>query len=149
MQKMQFQTIIAANPKKVWDILWNDESYREWTSVFSEGSKAETDWEEGSKVLFLDGKGQGMVSMIAAKRPVEFMSFRHLGVVKDGVEDTTSPEVKEWAGSTENYTLADVNGGTELTVEMDLSEQWKEYFEKTFPKALDKIKEIAERVTVG
>lgn len=90
-----------APKEKVWNVLWNDTTYKKWTSVFSEGSHAETDWNEGSKVLFLDGKGQGMVSMIASKKPNVFMSFKHLGTIKDGVEDMDSDETKKWSGSME------------------------------------------------
>jgi len=51
---------------------------------FAAGSYAKTDnWKEGSKVLFLDGKGQGMVSTVAKNKPNEYMSFKHLGEVKD------------------------------------------------------------------
>ena len=78
MEKKQFKILINAPREKVWEKLWNDASYREWTSVFSEGSAAETDWKEGSRVLFTDGKGNGMVSTIAVKKPNEVMSFRPL-----------------------------------------------------------------------
>lgn len=144
MEKYQFTTSINASPEKVWDILWNDTTYPQWTSVFSEGSSAETDWKEGSKVLFLDGKGQGMVSMIATKKLNEFMSFKHLGVVKNGVEDLDSEQTKEWSGALENYSLRTDNGKTELTVDLDMAEQYKDYFLNTFPKALERVKELAE-----
>ena len=144
MQKQEFKVSINAPREKVWEVLWNDDTYRAWTSVFSEGSHAQTDWKKGSKVLFLDGKGSGMVSKIADNVPNEYMSFEHLGVVKDGVEDTESPEVKQWAGAHENYRLNPVGGNTELAVQIDLSDEWKDYFVNTFPKALDKIKELAE-----
>jgi len=53
---------------------------------FAEGSAVKTDnWKEGSKLHFHDGNGNGMVSEVAANRPNEYMSFRHLGFVKDGV----------------------------------------------------------------
>jgi hypothetical protein len=145
MQKLEFKTTINASTEKVWNILWNDDTYRQWTSVFSEGSRAETDWNEGSKVLFLDGKGSGMVSTIAVKKPNEYMSFKHLGIVNNGVEDTESEQVKGWAGATENYTLKQVNGNTELTVDMDITDDFKDYFLKTMPNALDKVKELAEK----
>ena len=57
MEKVTFNIAIDAPREKVWETLWNDSSYREWTSVFSEGSKVETDWQIGGKVLFLDGQG--------------------------------------------------------------------------------------------
>lgn len=149
MEKQQFKITIDAPREKVWDVLWNDSSYPEWTSVFSEGSRAETDWKKGSKVLFLSGTGEGMVSRIEENIPNEFMSFKHLGTVKDGVEDIDSEKAKEWSGSLENYTLKTVNGKTELTVDMDITDEYKDYFLTTLPKALEKVKELAEKSKVA
>lgn len=145
MQKLNFSIDINALREKVWKVLWDDSSYRKWTSVFTEGSNAVTDnWKEGSKVLFLDGKGAGMVSTVAANRPNEYMSFKHLGEVKDGIEDVSSEKVKGWAGSMENYTLKEVGGKTELIVDMDITEDFKEYFMNTWPKAMEQIKVLSE-----
>jgi hypothetical protein len=144
MERMNFNVVIDATPEKVWKVLWTDATYRKWTSAFMEGSYAETDWKKGSKVLFLDGKGSGMVSKVADNRPNEFMSFEHLGEVKDGVEDTSSERVKEWAGAHENYTLKKVNGKTELIVDMDMNDEFKEMFTKIWPVALDNIKKLSE-----
>ena len=145
MVALKFNKLIDASREKVWNVLWNDETYRAWTSVFSEGSYAETDWKEGSKVLFLDGTGEGMVSTVAEARPNEYMSIKHLGMLKNGVEDTSSEEVMKWAGAMENYTLKEEQGKTHLLVEMDSTEGSHEYFEKVWPTALEKIKELAER----
>lgn len=144
MEKQRFNITINAPKEKVWKVLWNDATYRKWTSVFNEGSYAETDWKEGSKVLFLSPSGEGMVSTIAANRPNEFMSIKHLGTVKDGVEDLDSEETRKWSGAMENYTLKTVNGKTELTVEMDITQEYKDFFLETWPKALEKVKELAE-----
>lgn len=145
MQKINFSTHINAPKEKVWASLWEIFHYNTWTSAFMEGSTVKTDnWKEGSRILFLDGNGQGMVSMIAANKPNEFMSFKHLGVVKDGVEDTSSEAVSVWAGSMENYSLSGGNGSTVLSVEMDSTEDFKDYFMKTWPVALEKLKGLAE-----
>ncbi|WP_205510037.1 SRPBCC family protein [Longitalea arenae] len=144
MEKQEFKITIDAPREKVWKVLWTDDSYRAWTAPFSEGSHAVSDWKKGSKVLFLDGNGMGMVSKIDDAVPNEYMSFLHLGIVKDGVEDTESEEIKGWAGAHENYILKDVQGKTELQVELDIDEQHKEMFSDTFPKALQKVKELAE-----
>ena len=144
MEKKEFSIDIHAPKEKVWAVLWKDSTYPKWTSVFSPGSVAETDWKKGSKVLFHDGKGSGMVSTIADKVTNEYMSFKHLGMVKDGKEDTDSPEVKAWAGATENYRLTSKNGDTQLVVDIDLADDWKDYFTTTFPKALEIVKELAE-----
>jgi hypothetical protein len=144
MEKINFSTSINASKEKVWKTLWDDETYRKWTSVFSPTSYVQTDWKEGSKVLFLDGQGSGMVSRIAANRPNEFMSFEHLGEVKDGVEDVESDKVKGWAGAHENYTLKEDNGTTRLVVDLDINDEYKEMFMGMFPKALEQVKILSE-----
>ena len=144
MRKLTFSTTISAPKDKVWRAMLDDATYRQWTSVFQEGSYAVTDWKEGSKALFLSPKGDGMVSRIETHRHSEFLSIEHLGIVKNGVEDTTSNEVQGWAGAHENYTLKEVNGVSTLTVDMDSTEEYLEYFENTWPKALNKLKEVAE-----
>jgi uncharacterized protein YndB with AHSA1/START domain len=140
MIKLTFITTISAPRERVWQALWNDASYRRWTAIFYEGSYAESDWKEGSKILFLAPGGDGMVSRIARLIPNEFMSFEHLGEIKAGVEDLSAG----WSGLFENYTLRETDGATELHVELDTEESYREYFDKTFPKALDKVREMAE-----
>ena len=145
---MKFNIVIDAPKGKVWNTLWNDATYREWTSAFAPGSRAETDWEKGSKVLFLDGKNSGMVSVIVENIPNEFMSIKHLGIVSKGVEDMDSTESKEWAGAMENYRLKTVDGKTELRIDMggaNISSEFLDYFKKVWPKALEKLKELAEK----
>jgi hypothetical protein len=145
MEKQEFKISIEAPREKVWDVLWNSDTYPKWTSVFSEGSRAETDWKKGSRVLFTDGKGDGMISTIAENIPNSYMSIKHKGMIKNGKEDFDSDEVKSWAGAEENYTLKAMGNKTELKVDIDIADEYKDYFEKTFPKALDKVKELAEQ----
>lgn len=145
MEKLHFETLIDAPREKVWSVLLDDATYREWTSAFMEGSYAVTDWQKGSKVLFLDGNGMGMVSRIEENIPNEFISIEHLGEVKDGVEDTTSEKVKQWAGAHENYTLKAVDGKTNLLIDCDMADEYIDMFKDMWPKALAKVKEIAER----
>jgi hypothetical protein len=85
-----------------------------------------------------------MVSRIQAHRPNEYLSIEHLGIVKNGIEDTTSDEVKAWAGAHENYSVQENAGVTTVTVEMDSVEEYKKFFEETWPRALSKLKNIAE-----
>ena len=64
--------------------------------------------------------------------------------MKNGVEDTTSDEVKAWAGAHENYTVKEADGVTTVSIEMDTTDEYKSYFEETWPKALAKLKDVAE-----
>ena len=146
MEKLHFEILINAPREKVWHVLLADATYREWTSVFMEGSYAVTDWQKGSKALFLGPGGtDGMVSRIADNIPNEYLSIQHLGEIKDGVEDTTSEKVKQWAGAFENYTLKDIEGKTEFLVDCDMADDYVDMFKDMWPKALDKLKEVAER----
>jgi hypothetical protein len=150
MKKIHFSTTIHAPVEKVWDSIVNDAPYREWTDVFSPGSHFQGSWEKGSKILFLGpdpktGAVGGMVSEIAESTLHKYISIRHLGMVHNGVEDTTSDEVKKWAPGYENYSFEARSGETVFAVDMDTTDEYYEYFIQVWPKALEKLKEVAER----
>lgn len=145
MQKLNFSTSINAPKEKVWKVLWDDATYRKWTSAFCEGSYAVTDnWKEDTEVKFLDPNNSGMISRVVANKPNEYMSFEHLGEIKDGAEDRDSEKIKAWAGAKENYTLKETAGVTTLDMEMDIADEYKDMFTKMWPRALDNIKALAE-----
>ncbi|PJJ59064.1 SRPBCC family protein [Hymenobacter chitinivorans] len=144
MKKVCFSTMINAPKEKVWHVLWDEQTYPTWAGVFSAGSRAESDWQEGSKVVFSSAGGSGMYGRIAKSTPHEYISFQHLGEVKDGQELAFAQHHPDWAGATENYTLRQIGNTTELTVEMDVTEEHQTYFAQTFPLALEKVKELAE-----
>jgi len=150
MQKLHFSITINAPKEKVWHTMLDDKPYREWTAAFNPGSYYKGDWSKGSKILFLGpdpktGEEGGMVSRIAENKPYEFISIEHLGIVKNGVEDTTSEEARKWAPAFENYTFKEKGGATEVLVEIDIEDENKKMFEEMWPKALQKLKEIAEK----
>lgn len=127
----------------------NDATYREWTSAFNEGGYYKGSWEKGAKILFVGqdpetGKESGMVSRIAENRLHEFISIEHVGIIMNGVEDTTSEEAKKWTPAFENYTFAEKDGVTELSIEMDSLEENAEMFNQMWPVGLKKLKELAE-----
>ena len=149
LTRLTYSTTIDAPKEIVWRTMLEDETYRKWTSAFQEGSYAVTDWKQGSKALFLGPDGSGMVSRVAEHRPNEFLSLEHQGIVKDGVEDTSSAEARKWAGGRENYTLRENAGRSTLTIDMDTADDHKKYFEETWPKALASLKELSERRNPG
>ena len=149
MQKLHFSITINAPKEKVWHAMLDDKPYREWTTAFNPGSYYKGDWSKGSKILFLGpdpktGEEGGMVSRIAENKPYEYISIEHLGIVHNGIEDTTSEEAKKWAPAFENYTFKEKDGKTEVIVDMDIDEKEAEMFNKVWPEALKKLKEIAE-----
>jgi uncharacterized protein YndB with AHSA1/START domain len=152
MEKLTFTTIINAPREKVWHTMLDDATYRQWTKPFNEGSRYEGSWETGSEMRFIgvDDNGNevgGMYSKIKEARPFEFISIEHLGLITEtGDVDTTSESVKKWVPAFENYTFSEKEGGTEVYVDIDVSDEWKEMFNDMWPKALVKLKEIAEKL---
>lgn len=124
------------------------DTYQEWTAPFHEGSTFDGNWEEGSEMKFIgpseDGSVSGMYAVIAANRPYEFISIKHLGEFKDG-ERTPWPIAEGQEEGYENYTFKDTDTGTEVLVELTVPAEWKDMFDDMWPRALAKLKEIAER----
>ena len=149
MHKLQFSIVINAPRTKVWNTMLGEDSYRVWTEVFMPGSHYVGDWKKGSKILFLapgeSGGMSGMVSRIEENRPHEYLSIEHIGVVQDGKEDTSSGVMKEWAGAHENYTFKETGGKTTVLVDTDTADEFREMFQSTWPKALEKLKDLSEK----
>jgi uncharacterized protein YndB with AHSA1/START domain len=138
---MHFTIDIDAPPDTVWSVLWDDASFRDWSSVFADGSYAVSDWKQGSTVQFIDpSSNSGMQAIIEQMRPGEFMSFRHEAEIKDG---KVQPRAA-WAGAHENYTLTNRNGRTTLKVDVDAADEHRQMFEDKFPKALQRVKALSE-----
>ena len=148
MKKEKFSVNINASAKKVWQVLWSDSTYRQWTSAFSEGSYAVSDWKQGSKIQFLSPNGDGMFAIISENKPFERMVFSHQGELKNFKEQPPKEGSENWAGAQEIYTLTQNNGTTTLEVTMDMTSEFEQYFKEVFPKALQKVKELAEKPVV-
>jgi len=148
MHKLHFSININAPTEKVWNTMLDDKTYRQWTEAFMPGSYYKGDWSKGSKMLFIglsENGEMGMVSRIKENQKYKYLSIEHLGMVKDGIEDTSSDEVKQWAGVHENYTFKEKDGFTEVLVDLDTVEEYKEMFEGMWPIALKKLKDLAEK----
>lgn len=152
MKKLKFKVSINAPVTRVYDLMLgttNKSTYEQWTSLFNPTSTYEGRWDKGSKILFVgvDEKGEkgGMVSRIAENIPNQFVSIQHYGLFKAGKEITEGPEVEKWANGFENYTFQENKGATTVTVELDITDDFSDYMNQTYPKALDRLKELCEK----
>lgn len=151
MKKIQYTIHISAPASKVYDVMLgitSKSTYEQWTAAFNPTSTYEGSWDKGSKMLFVgtDEKGEkgGMVSEIVDINPNRFVSIRHYGLVQGDKEITEGPEVEKWANGFENYTFVENNGSTMVTVDLDTTEDFVDFMNETYPKALDTLKEICE-----
>lgn len=151
MKQLQFKVSIYAPVNEVYDCMLginSKSSYEQWTALFNPTSTYEGSWDKGNKMLFVgvdeNGEKGGMVSKIAENILNQFVSIQHYGLFKADKEITEGPEVEKWANGFENYTFEENDGITSLTVDLDTTEDFVDYMNETYPKALEKLKELCE-----
>ncbi len=147
MKKLEFNINIDAYPEKVWKTLWDQDTYRIWTSPFSEGSYYKTDnFTEGNKIHFLTPDGDGMYSIIDRIEPNSHLTFRHIGTIQNFEELPISQGSGAWTNALETYTLRTTgNGSTQLQVAVDIVDEYIDTMNNTFPIALKKLKQLVEQ----
>src|SRR5690606_4629798 len=149
MERLQYKIDINAPATKVTELMLGKDTFKLWTAEFEPTSDFEGSWGKGDKIYFTgtdeEGKKSGMVSEIAEHIPHRFVSIRHYGILDKGKEITEGEQVEKWAGGFENYTYEEKDGVTTVTVDLDTTPDSIAYFDKTYPKALNRLKEICEK----
>ena len=141
MQSLHYSISIKAPRVLVHHTMLADETYREWTSEFAQGSYYQGSWDKGAQILFLNPEGFGMKARIAEHRPAEFVSLEWLTEVRDGVPG----EQDQWQGAFENYTFTEADGITTVQVDINgVPAEWADFMNESWPKALAKLKTICE-----
>ena len=98
---------------------------------------------EGNEVQFISSvNGYGVTSLIEKLAPNEHVLFRQMADTKDSGERERE---KEWTGGAESYSLAENNDVTTLTADIDVPPGQEETFKVRFPKALERVKILAEK----
>ena len=145
IEKLHFSININATKEKVWNTLWDKESYKIWIAPFGEGSHYKGDIALNSRVHFLAPDGNGIYSDVMFYKEYSLVVFRHVGGVSNCEEQEIDDESRHWTGCFEVYHLVEINANTtELEVEVDVTNAHIELMKKKFPLSLEKIKELSE-----
>jgi uncharacterized protein YndB with AHSA1/START domain len=136
---------INASREKVWQVLTEDRYTKIWYSEFHEGSQAETDWQLGSKAVFKDPDGNGIVGTIIKNTPLEIITIEYSGMIMNNVEDYDSDWAKAMKGVQETYILSEKDGITTLNIECGMMDEMYDMMDGLWDKALAKFKELAEQ----
>ena len=139
---MQFSIEIEAPRKKVWQTLWEDKTFRDWGSIIDEGQYMVGELAEGNEVQFISAEGLGVTSVIEKLIPNEYIAFKQ---VADTMDSGKQERDKEWTGGTESFELSEKNNITNLIVKIDIPPGLEEIFKDKFPKALERVKILAEK----
>jgi uncharacterized protein YndB with AHSA1/START domain len=142
MNELQFSVDIATSKEKVWSTMWQDETFRDWASVIDPETYMVGELIEGNEVQFMSAQnGYGVTSLVAKVVPGEYLLLKHQADTKQsGAEQRED----EWTGGEERYELSESNGVTTLTISFGVPPQQEGYFRAQYPKALRRIKELAE-----
>lgn len=135
---------INASKEKLWDVLTKDEMTRSWYKAFNPGAYAETDWKQGSKVIFKDGSENGMIGNIVASEPGKIISTEFDGMLVNGVEDYDSQDAKNIKGFKETYHISGEGNKSTLSIEQETAAEYGDMMQTMWDKALPLIKELAE-----
>ncbi len=146
MKKLEFKINIDAGPKKVWDIMLNPITYKEWVNVSWPNSHYEGEWKEGENIRFVSKSGAGTLANLIECVPHKYIMARHTAVINaDGTEDRDSETAKGWIGTTESYAFTGNGNSTELKTEIQTNPDWEKMFNEGWPNAMVKLKELCER----
>ena len=143
MKELQFSIEINASKESVWATLWEDTAFRDWANIIDEGTYMKGVMKEGNEIQYISSvNGYGVTSLIEKLDPNEFVLLRHNADTKESGQQERE---KEWTGGTESYSLTEKNGVTTLIVKTDVPQEQEETFNIRFPKALERIKTLAEK----
>jgi len=141
--KEQVYKIIINKPREVvWFTLWDDQSFRDWASFIDEGTYIKGEMKEGNEIQFISSvNGYGVTSLVTKLIPNEYVLFKH---ASDTQNIGTETRDNQWTGGSESYSLIEIEGQTVLTIKSEIPEELIEIFNERLPKALQRIKELAE-----
>lgn len=143
MKAIQFSIDINASKERVWATLWDDITFREWSSIIDEGTYMKGVMKEGNEIQFISSvSGYGVTSLIEKLNTNEFILFRHGADTKESGQQERE---KEWTGGAESYSLTEKDGVTTLIVNTDVPEEQENTFLIRFPRALERLKTLAEK----
>ncbi len=145
MKTIKKTIVIHASNQKVWNVLTSPQYYKQWMAEFSSTSNPQTTWEQGSKAIFVDASGRGMVAKITENKHNQLLAMEYTGIMVDGKEDHESDEAKKYIGGKEIYAISQKNDSTQLDIASDMSEEMIDELSLQWDAALEKVKELAEK----
>jgi uncharacterized protein YndB with AHSA1/START domain len=129
---------INASLKDIWNIVLNPDN--QWGLAFGGGATAETDWKEGSPIIWRDTQNNiGANGIVEAHRPEEYLQLHYY----DDVEPKPEATLGDYY---EKFTI--VPGKDEYMLSMEIGKIAKRDIpshQKMWDRAISIIKELAEK----
>lgn len=148
MTTIQKSVQIKASRERIWDVLFNQETFRDWGKAFHPDSYYEGTFAEGELVRFLgptdeDGAA-GMEVRVVEHVPGVRSRFEFSGTISGGKVLYEGESYDEWSGISEGYELTGESEPFTLSIRNKVPSKYEEMFSEMWDVALARIKEIAE-----
>lgn len=145
MEHLEYQIVISAPARKVWDAMLQKQTYEQWVEKSWPGSSYQGKWEKGEQIRFIGKDGSGTLAEIVELQPYQKVVARHIAALgPGGTEDRTSDIASGWIGTMEGYEFDERGGETTVTVSIDTTPEWKQMFDDGWPVALEELKQLTE-----
>ena len=147
MPQLHYSIQIEQDPLTVHQILVDKEAYNTWTYSFSPESDFIGDWSEGSEMMFTFVEPSqlkwGMVAVVDKNQPGEIIELRYLGYM----DNNSNEALPSWNSALETYRFLPISQGTKLscTLEVDNNDECIAFFDKAWPAALQRLKDLCEQ----
>ena len=143
-EKIEKSILIDASKEKIWEVLLDDQYFRQWSCAFAPGSYADTDWSLNSIAEIKSPSEDGLFGKIILHRPQEAITIKYEGVKINGDKDTTGQEAKNWIGCLETYHISEEGNSCLLSISQDTPKKYVHAFWSNWDEALERIKNLAE-----
>lgn len=145
MKEISFSITISATPERVWKILWQDNTFRDWAGLIDPGTYMVGEMKEGNIIQFISSEnGYGVTSKVDKLVANEFLLLSHKSDTKN---NGTQEREEQWSGGKESYLLTQDEGKVILTVKFDVPEELEEMFTQLYPAALERIRTLSENIS--
>ena len=148
MNTLRHSVEIKATKETVWQVLWDDKTFRDWANIIDPGTYMTGELQEGNEVNFIgnsdDGVSFGVTSRVEKLIPYSHISFEQVADITVGNDGSIKKRKTQWTGGKETYELEEHDDTVTLSHTQDVPDELVTYFNDKLPQALKRIKSLAE-----
>ena len=141
MQTHKVSIRINTPKEEVWWIMFDDEGYRQWTSVIDPGSYFRGSWEEGAAIHFLNDEGKGVMPTVVTHRLFMFDTVMHQRPIQHDKDQREGADADLYPAFTE-VAFSEFQVVTRVDTAMDSPDVNVNEVDQLFPRAPHRLKKL-------